>query len=47
MLKARRLNYMENVDNEAAPGVRNFLPLVYAGDRDTEGEACWAKARTG
>jgi hypothetical protein len=47
MLKARRLNYMENVDKEAAPGVRNFLPLVYAGDKDAEGEACWAKARTG
>ena len=47
MLKARRLNYMENVDPDSAPGVRNFLPLVYAGDRDTEGEACWAIARSG
>jgi len=47
MLKARRLNYMENVDKDAAPGVRNFLPLVYAGDRDTEDEACWAIARSG
>jgi hypothetical protein len=47
MLKARRLNYMENVDKEAAPGVRNFLPLVYSGDSDTEGEVCWAKVRTG
>ena len=47
MLKAWRLNYMEDVNKEAAPGVRNFLPLVYAGDSDTEGEACWAKARAG